>query len=160
MTSNFTLVDGLGLELRLFILTHQKRSEANVDLRGLQYIRKDIKETPIHHLQSWIHGGQVDPDTFQRLKVIKDIPIHHHQSRIIEGQVVPGTPYKCRICPGYAMYQISVSGLSGVISRALQMNLELWAVGRVGGLLVVVCSLLILVSSLVLLIQIGHWTLV
>ena len=34
MTSNFTLVDGLGLELRIFNLTHQKRSEAKVDLGG------------------------------------------------------------------------------------------------------------------------------
>ena len=34
ITSNFTLVDGLGLELRIFNLTHQKRSEAKVELRG------------------------------------------------------------------------------------------------------------------------------
>ena len=34
MTSNFTLVDGLGLELKIFNLTIQKRSEAKVDLRG------------------------------------------------------------------------------------------------------------------------------
>ena len=34
MTSNYILVDGLGLELRIFNLTHQKRSEAKVDLGG------------------------------------------------------------------------------------------------------------------------------
>ena len=33
MTSNFTLVDGLRLELRIFNLIPQKRSEAKVDLR-------------------------------------------------------------------------------------------------------------------------------
>ena len=34
MTSNFTLMDGLGLDLKIFNLTHQKRSEAKVDLGG------------------------------------------------------------------------------------------------------------------------------
>ena len=34
MTSNCTFVDGLGLELRIINLTHHKRSEAKVDLRG------------------------------------------------------------------------------------------------------------------------------
>ena len=31
---NLKIVDGLGLELRIFNLTHQKRSEAKVDLGG------------------------------------------------------------------------------------------------------------------------------
>ena len=34
MTSNFRLVDGFELELRIFNLTHLKRSEAKVDLGG------------------------------------------------------------------------------------------------------------------------------
>ena len=34
MTSNCTFVNGLGLELRIFYLTHQKRSEAKVDHGG------------------------------------------------------------------------------------------------------------------------------
>ena len=48
MTSNCIFVDGLGLELRIFNLTHQKRSEAKVDLRG--HFKNMSKWLQISHL--------------------------------------------------------------------------------------------------------------
>ena len=54
MTSNFTLLDGLGLELRIFNLTHQKRSEVKVDLRG--HFKNMSKWFQISHL--WMVWGQ------------------------------------------------------------------------------------------------------
>ena len=44
---------------------------------------------------------------FQVRKVINDPPIYHLQSWILGGQVVPDTLSGCNICPVDAMFQIS-----------------------------------------------------
>ena len=66
MTSNFTLVDGLGLELRIFNLTHQKRSKAKVDLRG--YV------TNMSNLRSMLKGSGTQQPQKAFLQIMKYPP--------------------------------------------------------------------------------------
>ena len=66
-------MDGLGLELRIFNLTHQKRSEAKVDLRG--YV------TNMSNLRSMLKGSgtQQPPKAFlQIMKYPPGVAEHAH----------------------------------------------------------------------------------